>query len=296
MYGYVRPCRSELKVREAERYTAAYCGLCHALGRRCGPLARLSVSYDVTFLAMLLSDGSEKICERRCVRHPFRKKRCLCGGAGFEKAADYGVIFQWWKLQDERQDERGGKRLLAHVLSRLFRRAYRAAAAREAAFDRFTRERLEELSRMEKERRPSLDAPADCFARILAECSEGAGETERRRCLREILYHVGRSIYILDAIDDREEDEREGRYNALLLRYEDWDGETEEKLRDTLNLSAFRARSALMLLPENVYTPILDNILSEGLPLIGELVLRGEWKNSGKHLRKNKETQWSDAL
>ena len=30
MFGYVRPNRDELKVRELRDYEALYCGLCHA--------------------------------------------------------------------------------------------------------------------------------------------------------------------------------------------------------------------------------------------------------------------------
>ena len=36
MFGYVRPNRDELKVRELRDYEALYCGLCHTLGKRHG--------------------------------------------------------------------------------------------------------------------------------------------------------------------------------------------------------------------------------------------------------------------
>ena len=39
MYGYVRPCKPELRIKEWERYQAAYCGLCHTLKKRYGLLA-----------------------------------------------------------------------------------------------------------------------------------------------------------------------------------------------------------------------------------------------------------------
>ena len=50
MYGYVRPVKGELKIREYEYFRAAYCGLCEALKRRCGLLARFVVNYDLTFM------------------------------------------------------------------------------------------------------------------------------------------------------------------------------------------------------------------------------------------------------
>lgn len=49
MFGYVRPNRDELKVRELRDYEALYCGLCRALGRRHGFFARFFLNYDFTF-------------------------------------------------------------------------------------------------------------------------------------------------------------------------------------------------------------------------------------------------------
>ena len=53
MFGYIRPRRDTLLVRDYDRYRAAYCGLCRALGKRCGFAARFLVSYDMTFLYLL---------------------------------------------------------------------------------------------------------------------------------------------------------------------------------------------------------------------------------------------------
>ena len=295
MYGYIRPSQGELKIRDAENYQAAYCGLCYALGRRCGPLARFTVSYDLTFLAMLLSSDSEKRCMHRCPRHWLKKRRCYCGGEALDKAADLGVILDWWKIRDAMTDERGIKRFAARTASLLLKRAYRKAAVREPSFDAYVRAALAELSILEKERCDSLDRAADCFARILAECSN-AGKDEDRRALRELLYHVGRFIYILDAADDREEDEKRGSYNPLLYRFDTWDDGVQDKLRGTLNLSVGRAEAAFALLPENCFSSITENILTLGMPQMAELVLRGEWKHRKKHFRKYKRTQWSDNL
>ena len=94
MFGYVRPNREELKVREQRDYDALYCGLCQALGTRHGFWARMFLNYDFTFLAMLLDreTGRPRPVRRRCpARLWCRKKDCLCldgGGA----AADAGTI------------------------------------------------------------------------------------------------------------------------------------------------------------------------------------------------------------
>lgn len=53
MFGYIKPVRSELKVREAEEYRAVYCGLCNELGKSFGLFAKMTLSYDFAFMAML---------------------------------------------------------------------------------------------------------------------------------------------------------------------------------------------------------------------------------------------------
>lgn len=283
MYGYIRPDRSELRLKDLENYQAAYCGLCHALSERCGLLSRLTVSYDLTLLVLLLTEEKEQTCLRRCPRHPFSRKRCLCACKATAAAADRGMILSWWKLRDAVRDGGLLKSLGASLASAALRRAYRRAAEREPDFDALTRQQLEKLSALEEQKCDSIDRTADCFARILSAAAAGSGE--RQRVLEELLYHVGRSIYLLDAADDLEEDRQSGGYNPLLQRFGEWNDEAREALRGTLNLSQRRAAAALSLLRENGFTPILENIITLGLPEMTELVLAGEWKNRKKLLR-----------
>ena len=134
---------------------------------------------------------------------------------------------------------------------------------------------------MEKENDPSLDRPADCFARILAFAAHGAENPDEERILQELFYHVGRYVYILDAVDDLREDVRQDRYNPLRHRLAPGADElSEEQRRDilsTLNLSQRNAATALALRSVDLYQPILENILMVGVPEVTELVFSGRW-------------------
>ena len=283
MYGYIRPLRGDLRVRELERYNECYCGLCAALKRRYGPLSRYILSYDLTFLALLLG-GSEGGGCRYCPLHPIRR-RCGCG-RGLDLAADGSVILSYHKLCDDVRDSRGPKRLLARLLRALLTPAYRKARKQLPEIDSSVQHELQRLAELEGQNAPSLDKAADCFAQLLAAFGALAEKEERRRILREILYHVGRSIYILDAVDDLAEDVRTGRYNPLRLRWGDrLDEAALEEIRGTLNLSQRMAVSALELLEKDDNTPITKNILMLGLPAVSGLVLSGEWKNKKKLAR-----------
>ena len=49
MFGFIRPYKPELRVREVNRFQAVYCGLCHEIKDRYGRLQTYFLSYDMTF-------------------------------------------------------------------------------------------------------------------------------------------------------------------------------------------------------------------------------------------------------
>lgn len=288
MYGYIRPDRGALRGLDYQRFQSAYCGLCEALRRQCGPLARFVVNYDFTFMAMVLSDGGEAEW-RRCPAHPLRKRPCVCYNAAMSAAADDSVILAWWKLKDGVADHGFFRSLPSRLGLALLRRAYKKASARQAAFDANARSCLAELAELEKADCDCLDRAADCFARLLAFAAQDAPREEDRRIRREIFYHVGRCVYILDAADDLPEDIAKGCFNPLRHRFaltaDGLSEEARETLRATINLSQRSAATALSLRREDVWQPILENILSVGLPEVTELVLAGKWKGRRRRER-----------
>lgn len=281
MFGYVLPIAGELKVREYRRFQSAYCGLCHAMGRRSGPMARFMLNYDFTFLAMLLDGGcpSGEDGELRCMASPVVKRR-VCGPApAFEMAADDSVILTYWKIRDNVSDGGFFARMAARFLSALVLPLYRKAAGRRPAFDRAARSCLNELQELEQGNSPSLDRTADTFARILQAAGEGAENPENRRAVEQILYHVGRWIYLADAYDDLEEDFRRGRYNPVAARFAlkgpVLEAENRSALETTMRHSLNLAGSAYQLADFGRWSEIIGNILYLGLPAAGNRVLEG---------------------
>ncbi len=284
MYGYVRPLKSELKVREHEAFRSVYCGLCHSLRERCGVAASFVVNFDFTFMAMLLSEAEAPCVRyRRCMASPFRRKCCHCKDPALDEAAYYSVILAWYKLRDSVRDDGLWKRLRSRVCMLLLRRGYRKASARAQGFEACVRENLDRLSALEKAGSDSLDAAADCFAGILCAAAGCVKDDARKRILSQLLYHTGRIVYILDAIDDLPEDRKTGNYNPLVPRFGLKDSalteEVSQELDRTLCLSENAQRAAFELLPASPWTSILRNIVYEGLPWVKALVLQGKWRN-----------------
>lgn len=277
MFGYVRPVREELKCKDFDLYRATYCGLCRTMGKRCGIFAPLVLNFDFTFLALLLApeEGERLKSNCRCPVLPLRR-RCMCQiSPGLELAADESVILAYWRLRDKVRDDGFWRGLPAGAASLLLYSAYRRAAGHRADFDRVVRQQLEQLHRLEEEKCSSIDRPADTFAKLLQAAAPKTGEESRDRAMEQLLYHLGRWIYLVDARDDLDKDRKQGNYNPVALRYPDQP--CDEPLTLTLNHSVNLMRSACALLGFGRQEALIQNVLDLGLPMIQKAVFDGRW-------------------
>lgn len=283
MFGYVRPLRAELKVRTLEQYQAAYCGLCQTLGRRFGFAARFTVSYDLVFLQLLL-DGMQPASPPgacRCPARPWKRRRCAACSSAMEQAAAANVILTYWKLDDALHDERGVRRLGARLAKLALRRAYRRAERFAPELAQVTQQRLRQLAELEQRAAPEMDAYADAFSGILTEMADFFPEPELQRPARELLYHVGRYLYLTDALDDLPRDQKHGRFNPLVPRFtpgpEGLSPEDRQTLLLSIDQSLSRAAAALELLPLKGSDEILHNMIYLGLPAVLKSVKDGSF-------------------
>lgn len=296
MFGYVRPSVQDLPEGELDRFRIMYCGLCHTLSRRYGQAARFILNYDFTYLAILLSDRTAgKENAGRCYTSPIRKRPYLESTAAMELAADESVILAYWQLRDGVEDHAWAAGLKYRAGARLLESAYRKAAAFRPAFDQAVRRQLQMLSALEKEKDPSMDKAADTFAVLLSSAAEGVEEPVRRRVLEQILYHLGRWVYLIDAADDLKKDAESGNYNPVALRYglKDgaWDPESRHAFAVTLDHSIHQMAAAFELWNFGVWTTVLQTTFYAGLFRVGHAVLEGTYhRRDRKNIREIEET------
>lgn len=300
MFGYVRPSDDHLTAEDKQRFQAAYCGLCRSLGRRYGLAARMILNYDLAFLAMLLSREPEcPTAHCRCPAHPIRGCDALEPQPAFDAAADLSVILTWWQLTDGVADHGFFRGLPYRAALLLLRRAYRKARARRPGFDACTQAHLEELARLEAEQCPSIDRAADAFAALLAGASEEEADPVRRRVLRQLFYHLGRWVYLVDAADDLSDDLRSGSYNPLALRFPLEGGaltaEGRQQLAATLDGSVRAMAAAFELADFGVYTPVIRATVYEGLYLVGAAVLNGTFHRRRRERQAIRKADTNDA-
>ena len=280
MFGYVRPLRSELKCKDFDLYRATYCGLCRCLRQRYGLIAPMFLNYDFTFLALLLWEPEDTFtpCRGRCYANPLVKESMCPDRPALEQAADESVVLAWWKLRDTVEDETVWRGLPARALSWILGPAYRKAARRRPEFDQTVQSCLRELSVLEQEGSTCLDQTADTFARLLQAAAPSEGK--QGRVLSQLLYHLGRWIYLADARDDLKSDRLAGRYNPVAARYGP-DGD-DMSLRLTMDNSMELMGAALQLGEFGCRRPLLENIVYLGLPLVERAVFEGSWSEIKK--------------
>ena len=77
MFGYVMANLPELNKEQRNRYEAVYCGICRNIRDCAGNTARLGLSYDMAFLALLLTSLYEpEECGGNCAckLHPLKPR------------------------------------------------------------------------------------------------------------------------------------------------------------------------------------------------------------------------------
>lgn len=304
MLGYVKIDKGELKVREYEVYCGYYCGICKSIGRRYGQLPRMALSYDAAFLAILLAsldDAPDAPLQEHCVVHPIKKKTMIYNRA-VDYAGDVMLLLAWYKLLDDAKDE---NRLYAKATMVMLRGIYRKLETRYPALCKGIEENLEALSELEHAKCDSIDQAADAFSCIMeiifregvlalyapvdgSVQPEQPGEPDRPEqpapdkadagALAEttgrIGWHLGKWIYLMDAVDDIEENLKSGSYNPLLYRFSydvslETPSEFRERIEPDLRFNLFHylaiASNSLQELPLQKNRGILENIIYLGL-------------------------------
>lgn len=260
MFGYVIVNKAELKVREWEEYRAFYCGVCRALGKRSGPIAHAALTYDMTFLAVLLSDLYDdpvRLCHESCPLRPWR--RCpKHRNEHIDYASDMNVLLTYYNLLDNWQDDRDLRSLLfARSLRGRVRQIRKEYPRQAAAVTRY----MEELARCEQEHSADLDRAAGLTGELLGEIFVYQQDIWAER-LRRIGFYLGKYIYLMDAFEDRTDDQKSGSYNPWNLQKP---LPREPEIRSILTMMASEAARTFEQLPTVEYAPILRNILYSGL-------------------------------
>ena len=152
---------------------------------RCAPRlrGRLTLSYDLTFLDLLLSSLYEGESEcvtgsGHCPIHPIRKINWRHSGPT-DYCADMSVALHYYNAADKWNDDHS---LLGLGFEKLLDSPAQTAAQRWPRQCNAIRTCLDRLAQLEAEGSEDLDAVAGCFGELMAELFDYKQDTGRRSC------------------------------------------------------------------------------------------------------------------
>ena len=261
MFGYIVVNKEELKIKEWNRYHAYYCGLCHSLQEAAGTKARMTVSYDLTFLGILLDDlydCPKEEGECHCIVHPVKKHAYVKSDA-LRYAAKMNLLLCYDNLLDDWRDDRNA---FAAMAAASLRKARMRIAKEYPRQTKAVEQYIEKLHICEEKRDANLDVAAGLTGEMLAElfCWK---EDEWQQDVRGLGFYLGKFIYLMDAYEDMEKDKKHGNYNPFLLSR--GQVKNEDLAEQCLNMMAASAAECFERLPLVENLEILRNILYAGV-------------------------------
>ena len=228
MFGYVTANSRDLDKSQKQRYGAIYCGICRQIRERSSQTARLSLSYDMAFLALLLMslyEPEETSGKRACGLHPV-KPRPWVDNAYIRYAADMNVALAYYKALDDVHDD-GSKS--AKLAASVLKKSLPEIESRYPRQCKAMADCIAQLSKLEHENCQNPDLPAACFGQLMGELMVYE-EDMWSSALRQMGISLGRFIYLLDAAVDFRKDKKKGKYNPFLAMGDTADLQVWEQL------------------------------------------------------------------
>ena len=260
MFGFVMASWKELTKEQYDRYGGVYCGICRQIRTRASQTARLGLSYDMAFLALLLMslyEPEETSGPLRCAAHPFRKRDWV-DNEYIRYAADMNVALAYYKAMDDWQDDR---KPAAKMMAGIFGKTMPELEKQYPRQCRAIADCIGELSALEKANCPNPDEPANAFGCLMGELMVYR-EDFWAPTLRTLGRHLGRFIYLADAAVDFTGDRKKNRYNPYLaMGYGEDRGRWEEYLVQAMGRCTYEFEK----LPLVQDKALLDNILYSGV-------------------------------
>ena len=263
MFGYIVVNKPEMKFREFDVYHAFYCGLCRSLQRQYGITGELTLTYDMTFVALLLTGVYEPetvIETKRCVVHPLHKQQ-MASNTFLDYAADMNVLSFYEKCRDDWNDE---KKWTRKAMAGLLKNAYQKVTEKYPQKTEKILTCLEQIYQAEKKNELDIDKMSGYYGEVMAEvfaCYPDVWEES----LRKMGFFMGKFIYLMDAFDDVEEDLKNQTYNPLKQAFMQDPENFDENCRGILTMMMTECSREFERLPILENVDILRNILYSGV-------------------------------
>lgn len=261
MFGYVVVNKPELKIKDFDVYQSFYCGLCRSLHKTFGRSAQISLNYDLTFLAILLSALYEPKTNQlveHCVIHPVHKHVKLQNSC-IDYAADMTIVLTYLKCEDDWLDDHSYR---SAMMKKMLSHSYKEVCKKYPDKIKRIEQALKDIQQQEAQACRDLDTLSALFGIVMGEIT-AYKQDEWETTLYELGDYLGRFIYIMDAYDDVEEDVKEQAFNPFTEDYKQ--EHFHERVKEILELMISKSADAFEILPILSYVDILRNIIYSGV-------------------------------
>lgn len=280
MFGYVIPDKQNMYIKDFNVFQAFYCGLCKTLGETGSQITKFCTNYDVTFYNVLLHSLAKKEVkfQRKLCVYNGKKKVVVTTDELSKKMADIAVLLVYYNAEDDVTDGKKSRILIKWRLA--LRKA--KAAKRLPEIDKLMKNSFASLNALEKEKCDSIDRVADTFASLMRDITRTFIKTDDT--IDTFTYNLGRLVYLLDAVDDVEKDQKKKRYNPLLLNYgecankADYLAKNADELSFLLNSTYNKMVASYNDMDIELYEGVLSNTVYLGIKMQMERLLKGEDK------------------
>lgn len=298
MFGYIRPFKPEMLIKDFDAYKAVYCSLCKQLGRDYGVCASLILSYDATFYA-ILSMSVRGECNTyksgRCKVNPMKKcNYCQDHSKALEDAAALSVASFYHKLEDDRADGGFFKRLAILLIKpfagrwrkKLFKKGYKK-------YDDIFSSMVSEQFKAEKNPECGIDMAAQPTANALSQiCFQLSDDKLQSRVLESFGYYLGKWIYLMDAADDLSDDVKKGSFNPFSKSFSLSNGYDKEniaqKCNSVINEAAHMLLNSYNLIELKGNQRILENVVTLGVSSMQKQVIFDKNKDKSRNHKADK--------
>jgi len=261
MFGYIIVNKAELKFREFDIYHSYYCGLCRTLKEKYGKIGQMTLSYDMTFLIMLLTglyEPVDEIGKGKCIAHPF-EKHIWRRNEYTEYVADMNLLLSYYKCKDDWADEKKYTKLIySKFLDPKYHQmktAYLQKVDKIAAL-------LKDITAREMAEESDIDIMSGRFGEIMGEIFVYR-QDEWAASMYKIGFYLGKFIYLIDAYEDIENDLKSKTYNPFVKSFQE-EG-FEKYCHQILTMMMAECSREFEKLPIIENVEILRNILYSGV-------------------------------
>lgn len=295
MFGYLKPCKPYMLVKDYELYKSVYCGLCKKLSEEYGVLAKMVLSYDCTcyaLLAMGLNGRCEGVKKKKCTSNPLKKcLYCVGGNDELSLAAAITVVTVYYKLEDDIKDSSFIKSLPSRFL-KIFASSWRKKSLKKyPEVDKIVSELNDNQYKAEQIENPNIDESAEPTAIMMKKLMLLLAKTDTEKVVfGEFGYFLGKWVYLMDAADDYEKDIKKNNFNPFVHNLKEKQlsqQERSEYINGVLNIIASRVVSAFNLMQIKTFNEIADNLVNRGLGEMQKKIIFDKYEEKAVKERKN---------